>query len=49
MAAQGATDIVTSQPRSRRKEVEGFVRDLDPLQVSGTPELLTFNTTVPIL
>jgi hypothetical protein len=38
MAAQGATDIVTSQPRSRRKEVEGFVRDLDPLQVSEWSE-----------
>ena len=26
---------ITTQPTSRRKEVEAFVRDLDPLQVVG--------------
>ena len=28
-------DTVTTQPRSRRKEIEQFVRDLDPTQVVG--------------
>ena len=31
-----ATDIVTTQPKSRRKEIDDFVRDLDPLLVAGT-------------
>ena len=32
-----ATEAVTSQPAStsRRKEIEAFVRDLDPVQVQG--------------
>ena len=34
MASEGS--VVTSEPKSRRKEIEDFVRDLDPLQVSGT-------------
>ena len=34
MAEQSETAI-TSQPRSRRKEIEQFVRDLDPIQVQG--------------
>ena len=28
-------EVVTTQPRSKRKEVEEFVRDLDPVQVCG--------------
>ena len=27
--------VVTTEPKSRRKEIEEFVRDLDPLQVAG--------------
>ena len=27
--------VVTSQPKSRRREIEEFVRDLDPIQVAG--------------
>ena len=34
MASQEAT-AVTTQPRSKRKEIEQFVRDLDPTQVVG--------------
>jgi hypothetical protein len=30
-----AEQAITSQPVSRRKELESFVRDLDPLQVVG--------------
>ena len=30
-----SSDAITTQPTSRRKEVESFVRDLDPLQVVG--------------
>lgn len=26
---------ITTQPRSKRKELEQFVRDLDPIQVAG--------------
>ena len=33
MADDGA---VTQQPRSKKRELEEFVRDLDPTQVSGT-------------
>ncbi len=29
------SSTVTTEPKSRRKEIEEFVRDLDPLQVSG--------------
>ena len=35
MATGGDTSIVTTQPKSRRREIEEFVRDLDPLQVAG--------------
>ena len=35
MATEGDTGIVTTQPKSRRREIEEFVRDLDPLQVAG--------------
>lgn len=35
MATGGDSSIVTNQPKSRRKEIEEFVRDLDPLQVGG--------------
>lgn len=35
--ATGAETAVTTQPRSKRKEIEQFVRDLDPLQVVGEP------------
>ena len=34
MASRGDT-AVTTQPRSKRKEVETFVRELDPTQVVG--------------
>ena len=34
MATQAGT-AVTTQPRSKRKEIEQFVRDLDPVQVVG--------------
>ena len=34
MATEAET-AVTTQPRSKRKEIEQFVRDLDPLQVVG--------------
>lgn len=34
MASEEAT-AVTTQPRSKRKEIEQFVRDLDPTQVVG--------------
>ena len=27
--------VVTTQPKSRRREIEEFVRDLDPIQVAG--------------
>ena len=30
-----AETVVTTEPKSRRKEIEEFVRDLDPLQVNG--------------
>ena len=30
-----ADEAITTQPRSKRKEIEQFVRDLDPLQVQG--------------
>ncbi len=33
--ASGGDTAVTTQPRSKRKEVEKFVSDLDPLQVVG--------------
>ena len=33
--ATGDSSIVTTQPKSRRREIEEFVRDLDPLQVAG--------------
>lgn len=33
--ASGGDDIVTTEPKSRRKEIDDFVRDLDPLQVAG--------------
>lgn len=33
--ASGEASAITTQPKSRRKEVEEFVRDLDPLQVVG--------------
>lgn len=32
--ASGDT-VVTTEPKSRRKEIDEFVRDLDPLQVAG--------------
>ena len=35
--AEGAGGAVTQQPRSKKKELEEFVRDLDPLQVQGRP------------
>ena len=35
MATGGDSSVVTNQPKSRRKEIEEFVRDLDPLQVGG--------------
>ena len=35
MATGGDTSIVTTQPKSRRREIEEFVRDLDPVQVAG--------------
>lgn len=34
MASQGDT-VVTTQPRSKRHELEKFVRDLDPTEVVG--------------
>lgn len=37
--ASGEATAITTQPRSRRKEIEQFVRDLDPTQVVG--ELLS--------
>ena len=33
--AENAGGAVTQQPRSKKKELEEFVRDLDPLQVQG--------------
>ena len=33
--ASGEGTAVTTQPRSKRKEVEQFVKDLDPLEVVG--------------
>lgn len=36
--ATGAEGAITTQPRSRRKEIETFVRDLDPLQVQEWSE-----------
>ena len=33
--ASGEVTAVTTQPRSKRKEIEQFVRDLDPTQVVG--------------
>ena len=33
--ATDAEGAITTQPRSKRKEIETFVRDLDPLQVQG--------------
>ena len=30
-----ADDTITTQPTTKRKEIEQFVRDLDPLQVQG--------------
>ena len=33
--ASGGEQAVTQQPRSKRRELEDFVRDLDPLQVQG--------------
>ena len=30
-----AETVVTTEPKSRRKEIEELVRDLDPLQVNG--------------
>ena len=30
-----ADEAITTQPRSKRKEIEAFVKDLDPLQVVG--------------
>ena len=37
MATGGDTinGVVTTQPKSRRREIEEFVRDLDPIQVAG--------------
>ena len=35
MATGGDSSVVTNQPKSRRKEIEEFVRELDPLQVGG--------------
>ena len=39
--AEGAGGAVTQQPRSKKKELEEFVRDLDPLQVQGRPTTCT--------
>ena len=33
--ASGEDTAITTQPRSKRKELEQFVRDLDPIQVVG--------------
>ena len=33
--ATGGDTAITTQPRSKRKELEQFVRDLDPVQVVG--------------
>ena len=33
--ASGGDTAVTTQPRSKRKELEEFVRELDPTQVQG--------------
>ncbi len=33
--ASGGEEAITTQPRTKRKEIETFVRDLDPLQVQG--------------
>ncbi|XP_003385689.1 PREDICTED: uncharacterized protein LOC100634434 [Amphimedon queenslandica] len=38
MATGGDSSIVTTQPKSRRREIEEFVRDLDPLQVADWSE-----------
>jgi len=40
-----ADEAITTQPRSKRKEVEQFVRDLDPLQVQGGPGVVLSLTT----
>ena len=34
MATQGE-GAVTTQPKSKKREIEEFVRDLDPIQVQG--------------
>ena len=33
--ASGEGTAITTQPRSKRKEVEQFIRDLDPTEVVG--------------
>lgn len=42
MASEGDTAI-TTQPRSRRKEIEQFVRDLDPTQVVGKQRVVSIS------
>lgn len=39
-----AEEAITLQPKSRRKEVESFVRDLDPLQVVGRFKLAKYGS-----
>ena len=33
------TGVITTEPKARNKEIESFVRDLDPLQVAGEAEI----------
>ena len=35
-----ADDTITTQPTTKRKEIEQFVRDLDPLQVQGRAQYI---------
>ncbi len=51
--ATGAEGAITTQPRSKRKEIETFVRDLDPLQVQGLsynmPDWVTIHVRLPYM